>query len=268
MTAPDTHRWIALDDEHIPPRFWRMEGDVPQGDMEDVTDPTAVQALTDRQPLFRFAPPQSVGKSVPFKPSDLGVQSAPGNVWHLEGLSQSRPLGQLRGSACRIDGFLGLNPQWDGVLCLPTATVTDWALVSAGEVVSFLSFATVPLVSALSPVDPLISTASPEAVTGSLPDVLSRPELLAARVAQARAASVLLNLSPEEALGQIWGAALGAELAGSKPYWLGQPVTLIAPSYLAGPYKAALASQFVAFTETDEARITLEGFIRAYRRTQ
>jgi phosphonate metabolism protein PhnN/1,5-bisphosphokinase (PRPP-forming) len=64
----------------------------------------------------------------------LSVHVAPG-------LRQGKPADVMRGEETQIAGFLALNPNWDGVICLP-GTHSKWVHISAGEVVSFQTFLT------------------------------------------------------------------------------------------------------------------------------
>ena len=95
---------------------------------------------------------------------------------------------------------------------------------------------------------------------------MSRPERMAARLAEAQAGLQLGKLTPEVATGQMWGACLGAELAAARPYWLGQNLALIAPTALEAPYRIALESQGLPVTVAEEARLTQLGFERAWAR--
>jgi len=127
-----------------------------------------------------------------------------------------------------IAGYLACHKNWDGVIWAIKADVSHWIHVSADEIISFASFLTPRLVSALNGANRPCPTA--------LANTLSRPERLAAHLRQAE-------------LGgdghAITGHLLGAELAASRPYWLGQQVALITPDGDASDYAIALQSQAV-----------------------
>ena len=264
MTDP-TDIWIAFDEEHRPPRAWKMAGASASGSPVAVDGLEQACALAPECPVLTAADAKTDATALPASPSTLKIIQS-GRVHTVAALSQTRPHARLAGAANRIAGFLSLNKDWDGVICLPGFDTTVWALISADEVVSVLAFATVPLVEALSPVDIHQTMPDANALSDHLQDVTSKPENLALRTAETRLLWATDTLSDGAALGQIWGAALGAELAASRAYWLGQNLALIAPAPLAAPYKKALEGQFVPVTETDEARMTLAGYISAYQR--
>ena len=268
MTS-NTDAWIAYDPQHRPQRAWRMAGSAPQSAALRVDNVAAAQALAPGDALWSTDAGQQAAVPVPAKPSELPVltqSNGAENIFSMADLEQARPFGRLAGAAFRIEGFLSLNKDWDGVICLPGFHATHWAQISADEVVSFLSFSTLALVEALCPVETEAATVDESALTATLADVLSTPETLALRMAETKARWSVGTLSDDSAAGQIWGAALAAELAASRSYWLGQNLALISPASLARPYRAALASQYVPVTEADESRMTLHGLSRARAR--
>ncbi|MGQ3487722.1 2-dehydro-3-deoxygalactonokinase [Roseovarius pacificus] len=127
-----------------------------------------------------------------------------------------------------IAGALADRPNWDGVICAAQGDVRHWIHVSANEVVSCQSTLTPRLAAALEGATPPDEQA--------LADSLSRPERLAAHL---RAAEVSGNRAA------ITGHLIGAELAATRPYWLGQEVILISPDGTASGLETALAAQGV-----------------------
>ena len=69
---------------------------------------------------YRVAPckPQSILTKAPTTDPRLNVQI-------IAGVSQARPADVMRGEETQIAGFQKLNPNWDGVICLP-GTHTKW----------------------------------------------------------------------------------------------------------------------------------------------
>lgn len=179
------------------------------------------------------------------------------------GLMQAQPADVMRGEETQIAGALRLLPGYDGVLCLP-GTHSKWAHVSAGEVVSFQTFMTGELFA-------LLSTASvlrhgmqgtgwdDAAFDTAVADALSRPERLGARLFSLRAQGLIAGLSPDAARARLSGLLIGMELAGAKPYWLGQPVTLIGAEKLSTAYARGLAAQGVAAQRLSVTDCTLAG---------
>ena len=113
----------------------------------------------------------------------------------------------MHGDALRIAGFLSLNRNWDGVICLP-GNVTHWVLVSAAEVVSFQSALTLAVFRALAQpigMQDAAATWSESALTEAAADTMSRPERLASRLAELQAQVQLDALAHPETIGRLWG---------------------------------------------------------------
>ncbi len=185
----------------------------------------------------------------------------------VPGLKQISPADVMRGEETQIAGALALRPGFDGVLCLP-GTHSKWVHVSAGEVVSFQTCMTGELFALLSGQSVLRHGMAGEgfdeaAFDMALSDALSRPERLAARLFGLRAEGLLSGLAPAAARGRLSGLLIGIELAATRPYWLGQPVTIIGADRLSGFYARALAAQGVAAQAIPAADATLAGLALA-----
>ena len=192
------------------------------------------------------------------------------HVYVIPGLRQLTPPDVMRGEETQIAGFLARNSNWDGVLCLP-GTHTKWVHISANEVVSFKTFMTGELFSTISKQTVLHHTVGKDgwddaAFDDAVADTMSRPERLTADLFSLRAASLLHDLAPESARSRLSGLLIGSELAGSKPYWLGQQIAVIGAGKIAGIYVAALARQGVPATQVQADTTTLAGLTAAYRR--
>ncbi|WP_309665744.1 2-dehydro-3-deoxygalactonokinase [Tabrizicola sp.] len=192
-------------------------------------------------------------RTVPCTPLDAsGLITAPTadprlHVLLAPGLRQLAPADVMRGEETQIAGALALTPGFDGVLCLP-GTHSKWAHVSAGEVVSFQTFMTGEMFALLSEHSVLRhgmqgSGWDDAAFDEALSDTLSRPEKIAARLFSLRAEGLIAGLSPASARSRLSGLLIGIELAGAKPYWLGQPIALIGAEKLAAAYARALKAQ-------------------------
>ncbi len=184
-------------------------------------------------------------------------------VWIVPGLCQSKPADVMRGEETQIAGALALDPGFDGVICLP-GTHSKWAHVSAGEVVSFQTFMTGEMFALLAAQSVLRHSIAAEgqddaAFDEAVTEALSRPDRLAARLFSLRADGLLHGLSPIAARARLSGLLIGTELAGAKPYWLGQHVRLIGSDALVANYARALAAQGVAAEPLPAAACTLAG---------
>lgn len=189
------------------------------------------------------------------------------DVWLVPGLRQAAPADVMRGEETQIAGALALLPGFDGVLCLP-GTHSKWAQVSAGEVVSFQTFMTGELFALLSDRSVLRHGLTEPgwdeaAFAAAVSDTLSRPERLAARLFGLRAEGLIAGLSPGAARARLSGLLIGAELAASRPYWLGQDVVLVGAAGLSDTYARALAAQGVATRQLPAAACATAGLAAA-----
>lgn len=194
--------------------------------------------------------------AVPTRDPRLNVQIVPG-------LSQAKPADVMRGEETQIAGVLALDPRFDGVICLP-GTHSKWAHVSAGEVVSFQTFMTGEMFALLSAQSVLrhgiaAEGDDPDAFDAAVAEAMARPERLAARLFSLRAEGLVNGLSAVTARARLSGLLIGAELAGAKPYWLGQRVRLIGTAGLVASYARALAAQGVTADLLPAAECTLAG---------
>jgi len=103
-----------------------------------------------------------------------------------------------------------------------------------------------------------------EAFVEAVSDTISRPEKLSQRLFSLRSENVLNNLSPVAARARLSGYLIGAELASTKPYWLGQQVAIAGSPSLAAAYAAALRTQGVEARVHDAAPLTRAGLARIY----
>ncbi len=199
------------------------------------------------------------------------------------GLSQAHPADVMRGEEVQIAGFLSLNPQFDGVICLP-GSHTKWAHVSAGEVVSFRTAMTGELFAALTGHTVLRhSIGDPAAASGAsgapvvddgdaaflaaVETALSRPETLAVALFSLRAEGLLGDLPPGAARARLSGTLIGAELAATRAYWLGRDVALIGVPDLCRLYEIVLRAQGVSPIRTRGDKMVLAG-LTAVRRAE
>lgn len=208
------------------------------------------------------AVPEGFAKAPTTHP-DLQVHIVPG-------VCQDSPADVMRGEETQISGFLARNPNWDGVICLP-GTHTKWVHISADEIVSFQTFMTGELFSTISSHTVLRHSISENgwddaAFETALTDTISRPERLAANLFSLRAEGLLHDMSPDIARARLSGLLIGAELAGSKPYWLGQQIAVIGAGNIAGLYVKALSLQGAPATQVQGDSVTVAGLTAAYHR--
>jgi 2-dehydro-3-deoxygalactonokinase len=197
------------------------------------------------------------------------AQVAGANVWIACGVKQIDPADVMRGEETQIAGLLAARPDFDGVICLP-GTHTKWVRVSAGEICSFQSFMTGEIFALLA--DHSVLRHSVQAATfdmaafdAAVQDALAQPHRAYGRLFQLRAGALVGELPPEVARATLSGLLIGWELAGAKPYWLGQEVALLGSPSLSMLYGRALQAQGVLVSEADVQAATLAGLHRAWK---
>ena len=207
-------------------------------------------------------------RTVPCTPLGSAVR-APGalDVRIVPGLSQASPPDVMRGEETQVAGLLAAEPGFDGVACLP-GTHTKWVQISAGEVVSFRTAMTGELFALLAERSVLRhSVASPDedadAFAEALSGAIARPEALATALFGLRARSLLEDAAPAALRSRLSGLLIGAELAATRPYWLGQAVVVIADGGLARAYGSALAAQGASVRHRGAEALTLAGLFAA-----
>lgn len=212
-------------------------------------------------------------RSVPCAPLALDLTVAPASDAHsvhiIPGLSQASPPDVMRGEETQIAGFLSLNPNWDGVLCLP-GTHTKWVHLSAGEIVSFQTFMTGELFALLGQASVLRHSVAAEGwddaqFEAAVSEAISKPERLAARLFGLRAGDLLEGRAGTATRAALSGYLIGAELAAARPYWLGQNLAILGMGAQARAYQSALAPLGVSAMLVDTERATLAGLTAAYR---
>lgn len=197
------------------------------------------------------------------------------NVWIICGASQTDPADVMRGEETQIAGLLAARPDFDGVVCLP-GTHTKWAQISAGEICSFQSFMTGEIFALLAEQSVLRHTVGGDgfdaaafdmaAFDAAVNDALAQPHRAYGRLFQLRAGALVGDLAPHTARATLSGLLIGWELAGAKPYWLGQEVALIGAPKLAALYARALEKQGVRVAQAEAEAATLAGLHRAWKR--
>ncbi|MFN3846237.1 MAG: 2-dehydro-3-deoxygalactonokinase [Paracoccaceae bacterium] len=202
---------------------------------------------------------------VPVKDPRIAVHIAPG-------LKQTKPADVMRGEETQIAGALALYPGFDGVMCLP-GTHSKWAQISAREVVSFQTFMTGEMFGLLSEQSVLRHGMAGKgwddaAFDQGLSDALSRPDRIGAYLFTLRAEGLIAELPPAAARARLSGLLIGVELAAAKPYWLGQPITLIGAEDLCHRYARALSVQGVAARLLPATECTLAGLASLARQLE
>lgn len=190
------------------------------------------------------------------------------NVRILGGLRQDNPADVMRGEETQIRGFLSIFSNFDGIICLP-GTHTKWVHVSAGEVISFRTFMSGELFDLLSKYSVLKHSVkshgwNDKEFRSAVSESISNPQKIFSDFFKLRADHLLKQVEQSELRSKLSGYIIGAELAGAKPYWLGQNVVILGNDNLSKIYKTALEGQGIFAQEIDATECTLNGLAQAF----
>lgn len=272
-THSNADAWIAAEYVQNYLTLWCMQGNQDkekvtcevQGKVTaDIVADIAAKTDWDLAPVFACGLSDAQSQSVPTSCLALPILESCHNrrvVVTVSEIEQANPFGCLGAAANQISGFQSLNPDWDGVVCI-VQNRSFWALLSANEVVSFDSTLTPQLAQQLG-FDECLDKGT---MCSALQDGLSRPEALASRLSSALALAGSDESMVSQATSEGWGYLLGAELASTRPYWLGQNLALVAEPKLAAIYNAAFESQFLPVTVANAEKMTLAGLVALRRR--
>ncbi|MDG1532776.1 MAG: 2-dehydro-3-deoxygalactonokinase [Paracoccaceae bacterium] len=208
-------------------------------------------------------PDQSIGVDVPTANPRLHVKILPG-------IKQLKPADVMRGEETQIAGVLLERPDFDGVICMP-GTHTKWVHISAGEIVSFQTFMTGEIFALLSKNSILQHSISNSDwnradFTGAVNDAVSNPKTIAAQLFSLRAQGLVGQENAPDARSRLSGLLIGLELAGARPYWLGQNVILVGEEGIANAYLDALTDLGAMAEILPSKDITLSGLKFAYQK--
>ncbi len=189
-------------------------------------------------------------------------------VMILPGVCQARPADVMRGEETQVAGLLAAGPGFEGVACLP-GTHCKWIAVQAGEIVHFATFMTGELFALLAGQSVLRHTVAAEgsddaAFRAALDDAMTDPARAFARLFGLRAEALVGSLDPVAARARLSGTLIGLELAGARPWWLGQRVALLGGGELGRLYAAALRHVGIAPEMHDTKALTLAGLRSAH----
>lgn len=236
----------ALARDMFEPRFLALAGDWVDGPTRVIACGMVGARQGWAEAPYRTAPCTPLGgdlAAVPTRDPRLDVRIVPG-------VRQTAPHPDvMRGEETQIAGILRAEPEFDGVACLP-GTHTKWVHLSAGEIVSFRTAMTGELFATIAGGTVLRHSLGQdgdafdeEAFAGAVSDALSRPETLAARLFELRAADLLHGQDPAVGRGRLSGFLIGAELAATKPWWLGRDVVITGAPRTSRIYEMALRAQ-------------------------
>ena len=141
----------------------------------------------------------------------------------VPGVMQNKPADIMRGEETQIAGFININPDFNGVVCLP-GTHAKWVSIKDREIKNFKTFMTGELFGVISnhtlirhstSIKGWNQTSFEEGVL----EGFKNPGAIASNLFSLRAESIVNNLNRDEARSTLSGLLLGVELNGSQSYW-------------------------------------------------
>lgn len=214
-------------------------------------------------------------RSVPCTPLSESLVKAPAKdpriaVFVIPGLQQTQPADVIRGEETQIAGFLKMEPNWTGVLCLP-GTHSKWACIESGQVTRFQTFMTGELFALLSTQSVLrhaLSGWHENSFREGLQSGFFQSEQILSQLFTLRAETLLNGLPAEAARARLSGLLIGAELAAAQTFWRHQRVSIIGAEGLSKLYLQALLEFQVNAQRFDVTEMTLHGLMQAFESVQ
>lgn len=186
----------------------------------------------------------------------------------LPGVRQLEPADVMRGEETQIAGVLALEPEFNGMLCLP-GTHTKWAEMQKGALSGFRTYMTGEIFGLLSSASVLShSVTSSEidqsAFVESVLAVVEQPASLAASLFSIRSMDLLHGVSTAVGRARLSGTLIGAELATvTRSVELQSETLIIGTDQLAKLYAAGLQALEKPARMLNADDCTLAGLKRA-----
>ena len=186
----------------------------------------------------------------------------------LPGVKQSLPADVMRGEETQIAGYMTMQPDFTGILCLP-GTHTKWVQVNAQKIQSFSTCMTGELFSLLSQKSVLQHSVDDDgwdesAFIDSVQSTCDEPAAIARQLFALRSETLLSDLSGATARSRLSGMLIGLELAAEKRFWQNQDLVVMGASTLMDHYVVALEAIGVSALRADGNQMTLQGLTAAY----
>ena len=209
-------------------------------------------------------PPPGIDNATKIEGSDPRL-----DVRILPGVKQMTPPDVMRGEETQIAGFLGTEPGWSGLLCLP-GTHTKWAMLEKGRIEGFRTFMTGELFALIGTHSVLrhsldTKDLDQDAFAKAVLEIAARPEDLTARLFELRAASLIADQSAAQARGRLSGYLIGAEVLAAIAKGFTGEVTILGGEGISRAYKTALEVLGHTARLTDAGTLTLNGLKMAHK---
>jgi 2-dehydro-3-deoxygalactonokinase len=206
------------------------------------------------------------------RPVDAPVSDPRIRVLVCPGIKQEAPPDVMRGEETQIAGLLALQPDFEGVVCLP-GTHSKWVRVSAAVIQSFQTFLTGELFALLARESVLrhsvdVDGWDEDAFLKASAVGLAAPEAISAKLFSIRAESLLHQVSGASARSRLSGYLIAWELAATRPLWTDGEVAIIGATDLAEVYASGLRAAGASATVHPGETLTLAGLRGAYDRLE
>lgn len=197
----------------------------------------------------------------PVKEPDLAVHILPG-------LQQVSPPDVMRGEETQIAGWLAIDPDFDGIVCLP-GTHNKWARVTGGKVLSFTTCMTGELFALMSEQSVLRHSVNADAFDETAFDTaareaLHRPESLSTTLFGIRAGALVAGNSPDHGKARLSGLLIGTEIGAMRALLSDHPIAVIGARTISDNYLRVLQAAGLTAPQIDAEHATLSGLTAAY----
>ena len=158
----------------------------------------------------------------------------------VPGVMQNKPADIMRGEETQIAGFININPDFNGVVCLP-GTHAKWVSIKDREIKNFKTFMTGELFGVISNHTLIRHSISIKGWNHASFEIgvhegFKNPGSIASNLFSLRSESIVNDSDRYEARSRLSGLLLGLELNGAQSYWKNNNVTLIGSELLSNIY--------------------------------
>ena len=224
---------------------------------------------------YRAVPCAAIGRPLTAAP----CQSSRIHMHIIPGLSQDAPPDVIRGEETQIAGLLVLQPQFEGLICLP-GTHTKWVRITKGHISYFSTFMTGELMHLLSELSVLRHSLAhstgqdgweEKEFLAGVQNSLDQPEGVARHLFSLRAEGLLRGSTGIALRSRLSGLLLGLEIksmreeAGTEMHAQGHDLAIIGATTIAKVYQSVLAKVGLQARVLDVETVTLAGLTEARR---
>lgn len=239
-----SHIYSWLNDDHIMPIIACGMVGARQGWQE------APYAIVPTLPALEFIKVNSKYKNI-----DMRI---------IAGVQQNQPADVMRGEETQIAGFLNLNPDFAGIICLP-GTHAKWVEIYDGQIIRFKTCLTGELFAILSQNSVLRHS------MGRWDKQIFSQYVQLAFASPANALNNLFEIRADDLLHQqsngiarLSATLIGAEIANMQDFWQDKHITLIGAGQLTQHYHDAFDELNINSNIQDGSDLTLQGLKHAY----